>query len=155
AKSPVEKNRADRWIVFIFFMLGLFITVHLLNLLTVPSIVMIYFYKKYNPTTRNGILAFLASIVLTGLVLWGFIYFIPRTSAWFDRIFVDSFNLPFFSGFTFFFILVGILCWYLLKLAKQKSWAGLRLGVWCFVFIMLGYSTYVTTLIRSTANPGI
>jgi hypothetical protein len=155
AKNPVEKNRADRWIVFIFFMLGLFITVHLLNLLTVPSIVMIYFYKKYKPTTRNGLIAFLASIVLTGLVLWIFVYFIPRTSAWFDRIFVDNFNLPFFSGFTFFFILLGVLCWYLLKLAQKKAMPILRLSVWCFVFIMLGYSTYVTTLIRSTANPGI
>ena len=155
AKNPVERNRADRWIVFIFFMLGLFITVHLLNLLTVPAIVMIYFYKKYNPTTRNAILAFLASIVLTGIILWGFVYLIPRTSAWFDRIFVNSFDLPFFSGFTFFFILFGFACWYLLRLAKRRAMAGLRLAVWCLMFVMLGYSTYVTTLIRSNANPGI
>ena len=155
AKGPVERNRADRWIVFIFFMLGLSITVHLLNLLTVPAIVMIYFYKKYTPTTRNGILAFLASCLLTGIILVGFVYMIPRTSALFDRIFVNGFDLPFFSGFTFFFILFGVVCWYLLRMAKRKAMPGLRLAIWCLMFVMLGYSTYVTTLIRSNANPGI
>jgi len=155
AKDVVERNRADRWIVFIFFMLGLSITVHLLNLLTVPAIVMIYFYKKYTPTVKRSIIAFLGSCVLTGLILWGMIYIIPRTSALFDRIFVNSFGLPFFSGFTLFFILLGVLCWYLLKLAKKRASSVLRLSVWCFIFIMLGYSTYVTSLIRSKANPGI
>ena len=155
AKDVVERNRADRWIVFIFFMIGLSITVHLLNLLTLPAVVMIYFYKKYTPTVKKSIIAFLGSCGLTGLILWGMIYIIPRTSALFDRIFVNNFNLPFFSGFAVFFILLGVLCWYLLRLAQKKGIAILRLSVWCFLFIMLGYSTYVTTLIRSNANPGI
>jgi Protein of unknown function (DUF2723) len=155
AKDVVERNRADRWIVFIFFMLGLSITVHLLNLLTVPAISMIYFYKKYTPTVRKSIIAFLISCALTGIILYGMVYAIPRISATFDRIFVNSFNLPFFSGFTFFFILLGALCWFLLRLAGKRGYNVLRLGVWCFAFVMLGYSTYVTTLIRSNANPGI
>ena len=155
AKDVVERNRADRWIVFIFFMLGLSITVHLLNLLTVPAIIMIYFYKKYTPTVRKSIFAFLFSCVLTGIILFGMVYFIPRTSAWFDRIFVNGLGLPFFTGFAFFFILLGVLCWFLLKVARERGMPILRLAVWCFVFVMLGYSTYVTSLIRSKANPGI
>jgi hypothetical protein len=155
AKDIVERNRADRWIVFIFFMIGLSITVHLLNLLTVPAIVMIYYYKKHTVTVGKGILAFLVGCAITGLMLWGLIYLIPRTSAAFDRLFVNSFNMPFFVGFAFFFVLLGVLCWFLLKLAKDKGWPMLRLGVWSFIFIMLGFSTYVTSLIRSNANPGI
>jgi hypothetical protein len=155
AKDVVERNRADRWIVFIFFMIGLSITVHLLNLLTVPAIVMIYFYKKYTPTVRKSIFAFLFSCVLTGAVLFGMVYAIPRTSALFDRVFVNGFGLPFFTGFTIFFILLGVGLWFLLKVARDKGMPMLRLAVWCFVFIMIGYSTYVTTLIRSKANPGI
>lgn len=155
AKDNVERNRADRWIVFIFFMLGLSITVHLLNLLTVPAIAMIYFYKKHVPTVRKSIFAFLISCALTGLILWAMVYIIPRTSAAFDRMFVNGFGLPFFTGFAFFFILLGALCWFLLRLAGQRGLSMLRLGVWCFLFVMLGYSTYVTTLIRSNANPGI
>jgi hypothetical protein len=155
AKDVVERNRADRWIVFIFFMIGLSITVHLLNLLTVPAIVMIYFYKKYTPTVRKSIFAFLFSCALTGAILFGMVYAIPRTSALFDRMFVNGFSLPFFTGFTFFFILFGVALWFLLKLAKDKGMPMLRLAVWCLVFVMLGYSTYVTSLIRSKANPGI
>jgi len=155
AKDVVERNRADRWIVFIFFMIGLSITVHLLNLLTVPAIVMIYFYKKYTPTVRKSIFAFLFSCVLTGAILFGMVYAIPRTSALFDRLFVNGFGLSFFTGFTFFFILFGVILWYLLKVARDKGMPMLRLAVWCLVFIMIGYSTYVTTLIRSKANPGI
>src|SRR6186713_738327 len=155
AKDVVERNRADRWIVFIFFMLGLSITVHLLNLLTLPAIVMIYFYKKYTPTVRKSIFAFLFSCLLTGAILFGMVYAIPRTSALFDRIFVNGFGLPFFTGFAFFFILLGVGLWFLLKVARDKGMPMLRLAVWCLVFVMLGYSTYVTTLIRSKANPGI
>ncbi|HEX6846213.1 MAG TPA: DUF2723 domain-containing protein, partial [Chitinophagaceae bacterium] len=155
AKDVVERNRADRWIVFIFFMLGLSITVHLLNLLTVPAIIMIYFYKTYTPTLRKSIFAFLFGCILTGVILFGMVYLIPRTSAWFDRIFVNGLGLPFFTGFTFFFVLLGVLCWYLLKVAGKRGMPILRLAVWCFIFVMLGYSTYVTSLIRSSANPGI
>jgi len=155
AKDITEKNRADRWIVFIFFMIGLSITVHLLNLLTVPAVVMIYFYKKYQPTVGKSILAFIISCALTGVILGCMVYFIPWLSATFDRIFVNSFNLPFFSGFTFFFVLIGLGCWGLLLLAKKQNYSFLRLAVWSFLFMLLGYSTYVTTLIRSNANPGI
>jgi hypothetical protein len=155
AKDVVERNRADRWIIFIFFMIGLSITVHLLNLLTVPAVVMIYFYKTYQPTVKKSIIAFLISCALTGLILWGMVYFIPKASASFDRLFVNSFGLPFFSGFTFFFILLGVICWVLLWVAKKYRYAFLRLAVWSFLFVLLGYSTYVTTLIRSNANPGI
>lgn len=155
AKDNVERNRADRWIVFIFFMLGLSITVHLLNLLTVPAISMIYFFKKYKPTFGKSLIAFLVSCGLTGIILFGMVYAIPSISAFFDRIFVNGFSLPFFSGFIFFFVLLGVICWFLLLLARKGGYPLLRLGVWCFAFVMLGYSTYVTTLIRSKANPGI
>lgn len=155
AKDVVEKNRADRWIVFIFFMLGLAITVHLLNLLTLPAIVMIYYFRKYTPSVGKSILAFLISCGMTGLMLWALVTFIPKASAAFDRLFVNNFGLSFFTGFAFFFVLIGALCWLLLRVAKRYSYSGLRLGVWCFLFILLGYSTYVTTLIRSHANPAI
>jgi hypothetical protein len=155
AQTPAEKKRADRWIVFIFFMMGLSLTVHLLNLLTIPSIVMLYYYRRYKPSRAGGILAFLTSFAITGLVLWVFIYLIPRWSAGFDRIFVNSFNLPFFSGFAFFFVLVGLLCWFGLRWAAKKRRSMLSLCIWCFLFILVGYSTYITTLIRSNANPAI
>jgi hypothetical protein len=155
AQTAAEKKRADRWIVFIFFMLGLSITVHLLNLLTIPAIVMLYYYRRYVYKRTAAIFAFLLSFAITGLILWVFIYLIPRWSANFDRIFVNSFNLPFFSGFAFFFVLLGVLCWYGLRWAGKRRRSMLTLCIWCFIFLLVGYSTYVTTLIRSNANPSI
>ena len=155
AKDNIEKNRTDRWIVFIFFMMGLSITVHLLNLLTLPAVVMVYYYKKYTYSTKKAIMAFLIGCGLTGLTLWSMVYLIPKWSAFFDRIFVNSLSLPFFSGFTFFYVVLAILCWLGIRHANRKGLATVRLAIWCFIFVLLGYSTYVTTMIRSNANPGI
>jgi len=155
AQNTTQKNRADRWIIFIFFMIGLSITVHLLNLLTIPAIVMIYYFRRYEYKRKGAIMAFLVSIAITGLTLWGFVYLLPRWSASFDRIFVNSFGLPFFWGFAFFFILLGLLCWWGIRWSAKKGMKMLRLVIWSFIFMMAGYSTYVTTLIRSNANPVI
>src|ERR1044071_6898791 len=59
---------ADRWIIFIFFMMGLSIGVHLLNLLTIPAIVMVYYYKRYQSTTKGAIIAFIVGCAITGIV---------------------------------------------------------------------------------------
>ena len=63
--------------------------------------------------------------------------------------------MPFFSGFAFFFILVGVLIFFGLRIAIKKNWNFLRLGLWSFAFMLLGYSTYFTTLIRSNADPSV
>src|SRR5206468_11309569 len=62
---------------------------------------------------------------------------------------------PFFSGFITFFILLGILFWVGLRYAQRKHLNFLRLGTWCVIFMLLGYSSYITTMIRSNANPSV
>ncbi|MBS1656278.1 MAG: DUF2723 domain-containing protein, partial [Bacteroidetes bacterium] len=149
------RNRADRWIVFLFFMMGLSIGVHLLNLLTIPAIVMIYYFRRYTPTVKGGIIAFIIGCALTGIVQLFVIQYSIKFAGKFDIVFVNSFGLPFFSGFIFFFILLAVLIWLGIKIANKNNWAFLRLGLWCLTFMMLGYSTYVTSLIRSNANVAI
>jgi hypothetical protein len=153
--NVVLKNRADRWIVFIFFMQGLSIGVHLLGLLSIPAIVMIYYFKRYNYSRKGAIWAFILGCVITGVVQVAVIQWTVKFAGKFDILFVNDFNLPFFSGFIFFFILLGVLIWLGLRLAAKKGWSFLRLGLWSFIFMLLGYSTYVTTLVRSSANPAI
>jgi hypothetical protein len=149
------RARADRWIVFIFFMMGLSVGVHLLNLLTIPAIVMIYYYRRYNYTRRGALVAFIIGCLITGVVQVAVIQWTVKAAGKFDIWMVNGFNLPFFSGFILFFILLSVAVWFGLKKAVQNGWSFLRLGIWCFVFMMIGYSTYVTTLIRSNANPAI
>jgi hypothetical protein len=151
----VLRNRADRWIVFLFFSLGLSIGIHLLGLLVIPAAVMIYYYKRYNYTRRGAIWAFLIGCAIVGVVQVVVIQWTVKLAGSFDIFFVDSFHLPFFSGFVFFFVFLAVLIWLGLRWADRKGWSFLRLGLWCFAFMMLGYSAYITTMERSNANPSI
>ncbi|MFN5334038.1 MAG: protein O-mannosyl-transferase family, partial [Bacteroidota bacterium] len=153
--DDIKRTHAERWIILIFFMMGLSIGVHLLNLLTIPAIVMVYYFRRYAPTVKGGIMAFIIGCVITGMVQISVIQWSIGLAGWFDRWFVNSFGLPFFSGFIFFFILLSGLIWYVLRIAHQRHLRFLRLGVWSFAFMLIGYSTYLTTMIRANADPGI
>jgi Protein of unknown function (DUF2723) len=153
--DDLKRTHAERWIILIFFMMGLSIGVHLLNLLTIPAIVMVYYFRRYKPTWSGGTIAFIVGCIVTGVVQKAVIQWSIASAGWFDRLFVNSFNLPFFSGFITFFLLVAVLIWAGLRFAQQKHWRFLRLGLWSFAFMLVGYSTYMTTMIRANANPGI
>lgn len=149
-------TRADRWIILIFYLMGLSIGVHLLNLLTIPAIVMIYYFKRYEKITRWGTFwAFITGCAITGLVQKAVIVWTIKGAGNFDIFFVNSLGMPFFSGFAFFFILIAVLVYFGLKTAARKNWNFLKLGLWSFVFMLLGYSTYFTTLVRSNADPSV
>lgn len=197
-------SRADRWIIFIFFMMGLSIGVHLLNLLTIPAIVMVYYFKRYKVTQWGAIWAFVAGCVITGVVQVAIIQWSIRGAGSFDIFFVNKMGTPFFVGFAIYFLLlftllilglrftdaqikkftgfgvwlfailllfcfpfitsglsgVGLVialgavvaaCYYY----KDKVSSFLRIGVLSTIFVILGYSTYFTTLIRSSANTSV
>lgn len=143
---------ADRWVVFIAFLMGLSIGVHLLNLLTIPAIVMVYYFKKY-PYSRMGTLwAFLIGCIITGVVQYGVIQAVPIIAKEMDILFVNNFGLPFNSGVFFTIILLGVAAFFTLRFAKSKGHYFLHLGTLSFVFILIGYSTFFQTIIRSNAD---
>lgn len=158
-EHTADEPGADRWIILIFFMMGLSIGVHLLNLLTIPAIVMIYYYKRYKVTGWGTFWAFLIGCIITGVVQKGVIQYTIKAAGQFDILFVNSFGLPFFSGFITFFVLLAALVFLGIRYAnsgKSKVDAHfLKLGLWSFTFMLLGYSTYITTMVRSAANPAI
>ena len=154
-----DQPGADKWIVLIFFMMGLSIGVHLLNLLTIPAIVMVYYYKRYKVTGKGTFIAFLIGCVITGVAQKAVIQYTIKTAGKFDIFFVNSLGMPFFSGFTMFFALLVLVIFLGIKYANSGKMKAngyfLKLGLWCFAFMLLGYSTYITTMIRSAANPAI
>ena len=146
-------TRADRWIILIFFLAGLSIGVHLLNLLVIPAIVMIYYFKRYKVTKWGALFAFFIGCLITGLVQKAMIQWTISWAGGLDVLFVNSFGLPFFSGFAFFFLLIALLIFLGLRLARNKNWNFLKLGLWSFAFMMMGcFASYFTTLVRSSAN---
>ena len=154
-EHKADQPGADKWIIFIFYMMGLSIGVHLLNILTIPAIVMVYYFRQYKPTLMGGFIAFLIGVVITGFIQVVLIQYTVKWAGAFDVSFVNSLGLPFFSGFIFFFILLAAILGFGIYYANKKGLYFLKLGVWSMIFMLLGYTTYVTTMIRSNADPSV
>jgi hypothetical protein len=209
-EHSADEPGADKWIVLIFFMMGLSIGVHLLGLLTIPAIVMIYYFKRYPVTKWGTFWAFIIGCAITGITQKVVIQYTIKAAGSFDIFFVNNLGLPFFSGFAFYFIMLAGLIWFGIRIAGNHKisrpvfavWltlfalalfypfvseggggssvlkfilvvaavaAGayygldalkrnpyfLKLAMWCFAFMMIGYSTYLTTLVRSGADPAV
>ena len=154
-EHKADQPGADKWIIFIFYMMGLSIGVHLLNILTIPAIVMVYYFRQYKPTFTGGLVAFLVGVVITGFIQVVLIQFTVKWAGAFDVNFVNSMGLPFFSGFIFFFVLLAAILTWGIYYANKKGIYFLKLGVWSMIFMLLGYTTYITTMIRSSADPSV
>src|ERR1700743_2550049 len=151
-----EEPGADKWIVFIAYIIGLSIGIHLLNLLTIPAIVLVYYFRRYkNVNTKSAIVAFLISIVILGLVQYGIRGYTVMFAAYFDLFFVNNLGMGFGTGALFFFlILIGLIVfgiWWSVKNNKP----ALNLALLCVAFIYFGYSSFAYILIRATANPDL
>jgi hypothetical protein len=152
-ENAADEPYANRWLVLIAFLMGLSIGVHLLNLLTIPAIVFIYYFKKYT-VTRNGIIkAFAVSIIILGAIQYGIIPGIVTTASWFELLFVNSFGLPFKTGvLVYAILLIAAIVWgiYYTHLKKKVLLNTIML---CFAVILIGYSSFTMIVIRSLANP--
>lgn len=150
-----DNPNSDKWLIFIAFITGLALGTHMLNLLVIPAVCLAYYYKRYD-ITRNGVfLAFGAAVVALGFVMKVLYPGIPFLLARMDRLFVNSFHLPFYSGsiFAIFLIfgLLGFLAYYTHK-KKLRNWNIISLAI---LFTVVGYSSYAMVVIRSMANPAI
>ena len=152
-ENEADEPHANRWIILIAYLMGLSIGVHLLNLLAIPAIVFVYYFRKY-PTTRNGILISLAaSILILGVVMYGIIPGVITAATWFELMFVNGMGLPFNTGAVIYaFLLIGALVYGIIYTVRKKQvlWNTVLLGI---VVILIGYSSFAMIVIRSSANP--
>lgn len=149
-----DQEKQNKWLIFIAYLVGVSIGVHLLNLVTIPALALIYYFKKNaKPTFTGGFIAFLIGMVVLGVINVGVITGIPSISFWFDKMFVNSFGLPFGSGMIFFIILlIGLLAFGIYYTQKNVKATQNTILV-AFAFILIGFSTYSVALIRSNFNP--
>lgn len=142
-----------RWIIVIAYLMGLSIGVHLLNLLAIPAIVFVVYFKKFTPTKKGILLAAVISIALLGFIQYGIIPGTISIASKFELLFTNSFGLPFNTGvFVYLLLFVGIIVFALYKTHQQKR-VILNTFILAFASIILGYSTFAVIVIRSNANP--
>src|SRR6202012_5109301 len=97
--NHADEPGADRWIILIAYMVGLSIGIHLLNLLTIPAVAMVYYFRRHkNFSFKSGVVAFLISIVILGLVQFGIRGYTVHFAAWADFFFVNKLGMEFGSG---------------------------------------------------------
>jgi len=151
-ENEADDKFANRWIVLICYLIGLSIGVHLLNLLAIPAIVLVYYFRKY-PTTRNGVIFSLAiSMVLVAVVMFVLIPGIVIMAQWFELIFVNGLGLPYNTGTVIYSILLIAGIVWGLKYTAQKKKALLNTIILGITVLIIGYSSYAMIIIRSSAN---
>lgn len=145
-----------RWIVLIAFLIGVAIGVHLLNILTIPAITYIVYYRKTEKVTPKGfILAGLLSIALVALVMYLIIPEIVNLASYFEVFFVNGIGLPFNSGTIIYFLLLFGLIIFGLRWTRKKMKPIANTAILSFLVLVLGYSTFATLIIRANANTPI
>ncbi|MDR2286874.1 MAG: DUF2723 domain-containing protein [Prevotellaceae bacterium] len=151
-EEQADSQYANRWLVLISYILGLSIGVHLLNLLVVPAIVFVYYFKKYNVTRKGIICTTIISVVLLAVLVWGVIPITPKIASWFELLFVNSFGLPINSGLLFFVVLLITALAYAVRNTYRQKNIILNTVMLCLSLCLIGYSSYAMIIIRSSAN---
>jgi hypothetical protein len=105
-EEVADEEHADRWIILIAFLIGLSIEVHLLNLLTIPAIGLVYYFRKFEFSWKGFIIAMVSSVIILALLMYGIRPGIVTISSKFDLFFVNSLGLPIKSGILFHMALV-------------------------------------------------
>ena len=153
-------DRADRpnslkWVVLIAFLMGLSIGVHLLNLLMIPALVFMYYYRirEDRPYSFKELLKiFLVGVVILALVLFIIIPWIPKMAAYSDLFFVNVLGLPYNSGAAFFMVALLAMCFWGLFVTLKKQKRFLNTALLCFTTILIGFSVFSIDIIRSCAK---
>ncbi|SFC52831.1 Protein of unknown function [Parapedobacter composti] len=152
--ARAEEPGADKWLLFIAYIMGLSIGVHLLNLLAIPAIALVIYFRRTAKATSGGaIRALLIGFVVVAVVLWGIIQYLIKFAAYFDLFFVNTLGLGFGSGVVVFALLVIGATVYGIRYSIQRAKPLLNIILLSFAFVVFGYSSFAMILIRAKANP--
>ena len=148
-----EDPHSLRWLILISLLVGIAIGVHLLNLLTVPAIFYVVYFKKWPKTTWKGfIVTGILSVATLGLILWGIIPGIVNVDSAVDVFFVNTLGLPFNSGTIFFFTVMAAAVIWGLWFTHKKKHPVINAAILSFAMLVIGYSTFFMLVIRANTN---
>jgi hypothetical protein len=119
-EDAADFSRGDRWLIFIAYLMGLSIGVHLLNLLAIPAIVLVYYFKNYETSFKGITISLIVSCIILGVIMYGFIPGSVGMASWFELFFVNSLGMPYnFGALVYVVATLAILAW-----AVYESYSG-------------------------------
>jgi hypothetical protein len=146
------ENAANRWLIFIAYLMGLSIGIHLLNLLAIPAIVLVYYFRRNEITVSGVVKALFISVLILGGIMYIIIPGAIKIAAFFELHFVNTFGLPYSSGVLFYFVLLlSLIVWGLYYSHKTQK-VILNTAILVVIVILIGYSSYAVLVIRSAAE---
>jgi hypothetical protein len=152
-ENIADQPNANRWLVFIAYLMGLSIGVHLLNLLAIPAIVLVYYFRKYEVTRAGVIKVLLVAAILLGSIMYIIIPGLVKIAVVFELLFVNSFGLPYSSGtLVYVILLICAILWGIYYTHTRKK-VILNTMILFIAVIVIGYSSYAMLVIRSSADP--
>ena len=142
-EDVADQPHSDRWLILIAYLTGLSIGVHLLNLLCLPAIVLVYYYKKVpHANAKGSLLALIGSAVLVAVVLYGIVPGIVKVGGWFELLFVNTLGMPFNTGVIVYIILLAAcLIWGVYESYTEKDKLRMALS-FVLTIAMLGIPFY-------------
>ena len=150
-----EEPHANRWIVLIAFLMGLSIGVHLLNLLAIPALVFLFYYRQREdrPFTFVELLKIFAiGVVVLALILFVIVPLLPKVAAYVDLFFVNGLGLPYNSGAAFFILALLAACFWGIFATLKRQKVFWNTALLCLTSIIIGFSIFSLDIIRSSAK---
>lgn len=152
-EEEADEPTSGRWIILIAYIMGLGLGVHRLNLLVIPVLVFVYYFRKYEVTT----IGFIKTLLLAVFLLWIMVFILmpgaPAIAGWFELLFVNVLGLPYNSGLFFFVALTIAALVFGIRYSIKSRRVIFNYIITCLAVIMIGYSSYAMIMIRSSARP--
>lgn len=155
-EASAEEPGSDRWLLFIAYMMGLSIGIHLLNLLTIPALAVLYYFRKTPQPSRSGMLkALFTGILILAVIQYGIIQYLVAIGAYFDLFFVNTLGTGFGIGAIVFAVLLiaGFVAGIRYSIKNRKR--VLNLGLLSAALLIFGYCSFAMIIIRAQANPNL
>jgi len=152
-EEQADEPTSGRWIILIAYIMGLGLGIHRLNLLVLPVMVFIFYFRKYEVTTKGVIYTLITAFILLAFLVFIIIPGIPKLAGWFELLFVNVFGLPYNSGLIFFLALIAAILIFGIQYSLKNKKVILNYIITSLTVIMIGYSSYAMIMIRSSAKP--
>ncbi|WP_294312251.1 DUF2723 domain-containing protein [uncultured Chryseobacterium sp.] len=143
----------ERWIILIFFILGLSVGVHMMCMLAIPAVCLVYYARSYKFTWKNFLWANAITLLILAIVFKGIFPFIMTMFGKLEIFFVNGLSLPFHSGTIVGFILMVGICYFLISYTRKMKKNVFQTIALSIVFMMIGFSCWMVIPIRANANP--